>query len=373
MAWYDLQDDFHRENDNWWKRMLKGLNNAFNPNHAWFDYDKLAEGSSVDRIFNALGTGLSNVVDAVVDPNVISGIINKYTGSHLTGAEQEANAFNAAEAQKSRDFTEYMARNKYSMETQSMQDAGVNPAMVYGGGNLVSTASNGAAASSVAPQSSDIANLIMSVVRMPLEMKKLNQEIAESESREKKNYIEAHGTDLQNRLTEETWSDIVEKAKLDNDDLSASIELKKQQAKSEEEKQRLTAAQTILTKMDKSQREEMFPLLMHAQELTNAYQETENRYQERRIRAELNEVSAKVKSLIASALLSTEQAKYAGRMTLGQVLGMALNSNGGLTDVVGSMAKQSPLGWLVSTLSDALSPEVSVGDIPGGAVGAGGR
>lgn len=371
MAWYEIQDDFHRENDNWWKKFLKGLNNAFNPYHAWFDYDKMSEGSHIDKIFNSLGTGISNIVDAVVDPGVVSGLINKYTGAHLTGAEREANEFSAEEAQKSRDFTEYMARNKYSIETSSMLDAGVNPAMLYGGGNLVSTASNGSAASSVAPQSSDIASLIMSIIRMPLEMEKLNQDIAESQSREKKNYIEAHGTDLNNRLTEETWSNLIERSKLDNDEIRASIALKKEQAKSEEEKQRLTAAEILLTNLEKSQKEEMFPLLMRAQELTNAYQETENKYQERKIQAELDEISAKIKNLIAGALLSSEQAKYAGKMTLGQVLGMVLNQNGGLEEVVGDMRKQSPLGWLISTLKAALTGDDKV--ISGSAEGGGGR
>lgn len=358
-SWYNIQDDFHRSNDNWWKRLVKGLNNAFNPNHAWFDYDKWEQnGTAVDNMLNAVGQAAVELTD----PTAIASIVNKYTGAHLTGAEEEANAFSAEEAQKSRDFTEYMTRNKYQMETESMQNAGINPAMVYGGGNLVSTASNGAAATSVAPNTADIGNLIFSIMRMPLEMKKLNQDIAESKSREHKNEVEAHGIGLQNNLTESTWSELIEKAKLDNDAIRAEIDLRKKQATTEEEKAKLTAAETILTKLDASQKEELFPLLMHAQELSNAYQETENSWQERKIRVELRESEARIKNLIASALLSDEQRKYAGRMTLGQALAMAIGNEGGIGNVLKAVMANSPLGGLIDILKSFLGYEETPAD-----------
>ena len=165
-SWYDLQDTFHRDNDNWWRRFLKGLNNAFNPNHAWFDYDDMAEN----------GSGLENLLGSIG---------KKYAGTGLTDAEKEANAFSAEEAQKSRDFTEYMTRNKYQMETQSMEQAGINPAMVYGGGSLVPTSSNGAAASSVTPDTAGIGglvDLIQSLVRFPKELDALRASIDERRS-----------------------------------------------------------------------------------------------------------------------------------------------------------------------------------------------
>lgn len=164
----------------WWSRLIMGINNFMNPNHAWRDYenDPDASGTILDTVANGLA--------ALNSEGVVESLVNKWTGNSLTGAENEANAFNAEEAQKSRDFTEYMARNKYAMETQSMQEAGVNPAMVYGGGSLVPTASNGAQASSVNPQSGtsfgDLSNAILSLVRMPLEMQKLKAEIRNTDS-----------------------------------------------------------------------------------------------------------------------------------------------------------------------------------------------
>lgn len=164
-----------------------------------------------------------------------------------------------------------------------------------------------------------------------------------SKSRERKNEVEAHGVDLQNNLTETTWNDLIAKAGLDNEAIRAEIDLKKKQATTEVEKAKLTAAETLLTKLDKSQKEELFPLLKHAQELSNAYQETTNAYQERQIRMQLRESSARIKNLVASALLSDEQRKYAGRMTLGQALAMAIGNEGGL----GRLLNRS---WLILLL-----------------------
>lgn len=128
--------------------------------------------------------------------NLWKSVENRFLGTGLTGAEQEANQFthnerleaqdfNAEEAQKSRDFTEYMTRNKYSMETQSMQEAGLNPAMMYGGGNLVSTAANGAAGTSsggtsVSPDGLNPLDLILSLIRFPKELQQMKENIAET-------------------------------------------------------------------------------------------------------------------------------------------------------------------------------------------------
>lgn len=178
----DAETEFLKRNEgdnrgkSWWTRALQDLNLLFNPYHDWFDYKE------VDN-------KISNFTDSME---------NQITKEGLTGAEREANAFNAEEAQKSRDFTEYMARNKYSIETASMQDAGVNPAMLYGGGNLVSTASNGAQASSVAPSSSGgilgAIDSIMALVRMPSELKKIQAEINQTNASAARERAEAKYT-----------------------------------------------------------------------------------------------------------------------------------------------------------------------------------
>lgn len=127
--------------------------------------------------------------------NFFGSVKDRFLGTGLTGAEHEANTFthnerlesqefNEVEAQKSRDFTEYMTRNKYQMETASMESAGLNPAMVYGGGSLVPTAANGAAASSssgssVSPNDLNPLDLILTLIRFPKEMDELKAQIDE--------------------------------------------------------------------------------------------------------------------------------------------------------------------------------------------------
>lgn len=120
-------------------------------------------GASQDGIFGG-SSALTNVLESLA---------SRLTGNQLTGAEREANAFNAAEAQKSRDFTEYMTRNKYQMETQSMESAGLNPAMVYGGGQLVPTATNGAQGTSVAPSEGQMFDVLSTFMKLPAEIEEI--------------------------------------------------------------------------------------------------------------------------------------------------------------------------------------------------------
>lgn len=153
------------ENDKWFTKLVKGFNNLMNPNHDWFNYD------SWNDSYDSLKT--------------------KMTGEELTGAEREANEFSADEAQKNRDFQEYMARNKYQMETQSMEQAGINPAMVYGGGNLASSNASGAQASSVTPGSGlNPFDVVFTLARMSRELKLLDAEHANLISSTKKTEAE---------------------------------------------------------------------------------------------------------------------------------------------------------------------------------------
>lgn len=128
--------------------------------------------------------------------------LNSKTGAGLTNNErikmmyetwerQQAENFNHNEAVDARNYEMYMAQNKYQMETQSMAAAGVNPAMVYGGGNLVPTAATGTAGS-ISPQSAPSApstgsltglvDILSTIMRLPLEMKSINADIAKSKA-----------------------------------------------------------------------------------------------------------------------------------------------------------------------------------------------
>lgn len=47
--------------------------------------------------------------------------------------------FNASEAQKQRNWEEYMSSTAYSRAVDDMKNAGLNPALMYGGGTASST------------------------------------------------------------------------------------------------------------------------------------------------------------------------------------------------------------------------------------------
>lgn len=127
-------------------RFVGWLNNQFNPNHDWFDYE-------------AMNSRFGNVR-------------NQITQEGLTGAQQEANAFSADEAQKQRDWEEQMSNTAYQRQVADMRAAGVNPAMAMNGSSGASTPSS-AAPSSVSPSSGISFQDILSLVMIPLQRKLL--------------------------------------------------------------------------------------------------------------------------------------------------------------------------------------------------------
>lgn len=94
-------------------------------------------------------------------------LTNRITAEHLTGAEREANDFNAAQAQLDRDFQERMSNTQYQRGVADMRAAGVNPALAMSNGGASAPA--GVSASSAQPQGSafDIGSLIQLLMLKP--------------------------------------------------------------------------------------------------------------------------------------------------------------------------------------------------------------
>lgn len=163
------------ENDKWYTKVVKGFNNLFNPGHNWFDYNS----------WNDAGSALAA----------------KTTGSALTPAEQAANQFNAEEAQKQRDWEEYMSNTSYQRQVKDMQAAGVNPAMAMNGSSGASTPS-GSAATSVAPQSGINFSDLMQLVMLPMQKKLMKAQAGMFQDQGKAALINA-GANVQNAGTNE--------------------------------------------------------------------------------------------------------------------------------------------------------------------------
>lgn len=128
MFWYNAakDDGWGRDNDRWYTKLMKGLNWAFNPWHEWFDYDSWNENSTVGKVESFLknaGNALTDAVGQLADPEQLTSLVNTYTGAHLTGSQQEANAM---AMQNQEDI--------YQRQVAGMQKAGLNPALMYESG-----------------------------------------------------------------------------------------------------------------------------------------------------------------------------------------------------------------------------------------------
>lgn len=139
------------EDDKWYTKFVKGLNNMMNPKHDWFDYQS----------WNDAG----------------SAIASKITGSALTPAEREANAFSAEEAEKARQWEEYMSSTSYQRQVTDMQKAGINPALAMTGGASGASTPSSPAPSSVAPASGMNMSDLMQLIMLPLNMKMMKAQI----------------------------------------------------------------------------------------------------------------------------------------------------------------------------------------------------
>lgn len=232
---------------------------------------------------------------------LIDSLIGYYTRNHLTGAENEQNAFNAEQAQVSRDFTEYMARNKYSMETQSMEDAGVNPAMMYGSGSLVPTAANGAQASGSALSGGNMADFLSTIVRMPLEMKALEAQIRNTDAQTNKLDLESEGIKLQNYITDSTKDSLIKFTNMAPEERRATIDKIIQETNNEKIKEEILGVELIQAKLDYNQNVRMNELIFEMQKMQNEYQRFVNNHQEQDWLVQYDKICAEIDSLYATA------------------------------------------------------------------------
>lgn len=111
-------------------------------------------------------TDMSN--EPTNDP--FASLLNKSTGANLTGAEMAQNQINIQEAQKQRDWEEYMSNTAHQRSVADMQAAGINPAMVYANGSSGASTPSGAAASSAGAMPVDFQNIINAMM-LPSQLK----------------------------------------------------------------------------------------------------------------------------------------------------------------------------------------------------------
>lgn len=106
--------------------------------------------------------------------NTFSSLGARITGSRLTGAEREANAFSAQQAQLARDYETEMSNTSYQRGVVDMQKAGVNPALMYGQGAAGASTPSSPSPDSVSP---DAAEGPMGILSLIMQLQTWKQDI----------------------------------------------------------------------------------------------------------------------------------------------------------------------------------------------------
>lgn len=116
--------------------------------------------SQVSKSNNVLSTNINkNVSNSNFGFNSIGSLAKMFTGNSFDNS-----AFNAAEAQKNRDFQERMSNTSYQRMVKDLQRAGLNPILATHSGG--STTPSGSSASADSSANSAIASIISSAMNM---------------------------------------------------------------------------------------------------------------------------------------------------------------------------------------------------------------
>lgn len=129
----------------------------------------------------------ANSESSYTNASIGEGLNNAVTGN-LDYARQDeqrelAEQFNAAEAQKSRDWQERMSNTTYQRTVQDLKDAGLSPAFLSNGGSSVGTGAS-ASVNSSAPVGTHSAQILNTLVGMVGNLANSSLQLAHKESQQ---------------------------------------------------------------------------------------------------------------------------------------------------------------------------------------------
>lgn len=223
---------------------------------------------------------------------------------HLTGKEQEQNAFNAEQAQINRDYQTEMSNTSYQRAVTDMQAAGVNPALsMSNGGASTPTGSNAQGSASLINATPIDFQSIIELMKAPAEIANIK---ADTELKGKE--AEAKDTEIENLRVQ------IEGSKLDNEQKEIVLKYIEEQEQLRNRNLKLDAEQKEIeqkrlnSEIDKMDYEKM---KIFSDYLKNLEEVEVLKSQKALNEAQLEQVAAMVKNLNAqSAMLGVEMANY---------------------------------------------------------------
>lgn len=265
----------------------------------------------------SLGEGISNVTQNA--GSHLESFMNQTTGAALTGAQVQANEFSAEEAQKQREWQAEMDSTRYQRTVADMRGAGVNPALAMSNGASAS-APSGASASSVSPSASGNLGELLSILRLPLELKRIKAEMRLMDADANLRGSQARATDAEAGLTEKriTAFDALTQSQLD--DVYSAISRRDVQNKLDAQginesmaREALQLQQAIQTAIDNETRSELNSLAVKYREaqiaLANA-QVGETNAQTHKLYKDCELIMAQIMELEERSILHAANANY---------------------------------------------------------------
>ena len=253
----------------------------------------------IRSVLKFFGNFLAGPIGAVKDntdlaggfDNVFGSLMNKYSGAGPTGAEIYQNEFNAAEAQKTRNWQTTMSNTQYQRGVDDAKAAGINPALLYGSGQPSPTPS-GATASAAGYSPGGLAELLQ-LMMLPAQIQNIKAQTEATKA--------GAALTRQKTLTEEQITRI------------QTITAEFQYELSAGEVQKLFAeVDNYLADTDvKVSQRDLIDSQADAQWITNKYLDKKNRAEIDKIVAEKDKLSADEKKSKAEAWFTSIQAQYA--------------------------------------------------------------
>lgn len=190
------------------------------------------------------------------------------TGQTLSAAEQQANAFNAEEAQKARDWEEqqYLKYEAPKAMMDQYQAAGLNPALMYEGYSpsapMTDVSANSVSPDSEAPIMRDIFGLVSGAMNLKMSMDKNRADISLIDAQKRNIESDTTGKDIDNsnkqrgydlsfRLTEAEISEINQALKESDQRINESLQrIKESDVRIDEANKRIEVAGKQIELMD---------------------------------------------------------------------------------------------------------------------------